>query len=117
MRAMALGDGPQATSASVEQLGRKRLSNISPQRDSLIKKGLIYAPDHALVDFTAPSLPTTCGAPTRFSRRKVFCDWPSGRHQECNGRARGWTAAENRRCTVLVRLAQIVAHAPLRALG
>jgi hypothetical protein len=55
MRAMAaLGDGPQATSAIVERLGRKRLSDLSPQRDSLIKKGLIYAPDHGLVDFTAP---------------------------------------------------------------
>lgn len=55
MRAMAaLGDGTQATSAIVERLGRKSLSELSPQRDSLIKKGLIYAPDHGLVDFTAP---------------------------------------------------------------
>ena len=55
MRAMAaLGDGPQATSAIVERLGRKSLSDLSPQRDTLIKKGLIYAPDHGLVDFTAP---------------------------------------------------------------
>lgn len=55
MRAMAaLGDGPQSTSAIVERLGRKRLSDLSPQRDTLIKKGLIYAPDHGLVDFTAP---------------------------------------------------------------
>ena len=55
MRAMAaLGDGPQTTSAIVERLGRKSLSDLSPQRDTLIKKGLIYAPDHGLVDFTAP---------------------------------------------------------------
>ena len=55
LRAMsALGDGPQATSAVVDRLGRKSLSDLSPQRDALIKKGLIYAPDHGLVDFTAP---------------------------------------------------------------
>lgn len=50
----ALGDGAQTTSAIVGRLGRKRLSDLSPQRDSLIKKGLIYSPDHGLVDFTAP---------------------------------------------------------------
>jgi hypothetical protein len=55
MAAMAaLGDGAQTTSAIVERLGRKRLSDLSPQRDTLIKKGLIYSPDHGLVDFTAP---------------------------------------------------------------
>jgi hypothetical protein len=55
MSAMAaLGDGAQTTSAIVERLGRKRLSDLSPQRDTLIKKGLIYSPDHGLVDFTAP---------------------------------------------------------------
>lgn len=55
MRAMAaLGDGPQSTSSIVARLGRKRLSELSPQRDTLIKKGLIYAADHGQVDFTAP---------------------------------------------------------------
>jgi hypothetical protein len=55
MRSMAaLGDGPTGTRAVVERLGRERLSEFSPQRDSLIKKGLIYAPDQGLVAFTAP---------------------------------------------------------------
>lgn len=54
MRAMANGTGPQATATVASQMGALRASDVSPHRDNLIKKGLIYAPDHGAVDFTAP---------------------------------------------------------------
>ncbi len=54
MRAMAvLGDGPVPTSAVADQLGRKP-SSLSPARDGLIKKGLIYSAERGLVAFTVP---------------------------------------------------------------
>jgi hypothetical protein len=54
MAAMAdLGDGPYRSS-DVAQRMRSRPSTVSPVRDSLIKKGLIYSPDHGSVDFTVP---------------------------------------------------------------
>ena len=54
MSAMALGgDSAQQTRDVAERMGRQP-SDVSVQRDSLIKKGLIYASDHGLVDFTAP---------------------------------------------------------------
>lgn len=54
MSAMALGgDSAQQTRDIAERMGRQP-SDVSVQRDSLIKKGLIYASDHGLVDFTAP---------------------------------------------------------------
>jgi hypothetical protein len=54
MRAMAArGDGPVGTSDVAEELGRKP-SSLSPARDSLIKKGLIYSAERGSVAFTVP---------------------------------------------------------------
>jgi hypothetical protein len=54
MRAMAaLGDEPVPTSAVAEELRRKP-SSLSPARDGLIKKGLIYSSERGLIAFTVP---------------------------------------------------------------
>jgi AAA ATPase domain len=54
MRAMAvLGDEPVQTAKVAEHLGRKPAS-VSPARDSLIKKGLIYSSERGLIAFTVP---------------------------------------------------------------
>ncbi|MBO0831832.1 MAG: ATP-binding protein [Actinobacteria bacterium] len=54
MRAMALlGDLPVATAQVAEELGRKP-SSVSPARDNLIKKGLIYSSERGLIAFTVP---------------------------------------------------------------
>jgi AAA ATPase domain len=54
MRAMAtLGDEPVPTSQVAEELGRKP-SSLSPARDSLLKKGLIYSSERGLIAFTVP---------------------------------------------------------------
>jgi hypothetical protein len=54
MRAMAmLGDDPVPTAEVAEELGRKP-SSLSPARDGLIKKGLIYSAERGLVAFTVP---------------------------------------------------------------
>jgi hypothetical protein len=54
MRAMAvLGDGPVPTAEVATALGR-RPSSLSPARDSLIKKGLVYAAERGSVAFTVP---------------------------------------------------------------
>ncbi|MBS2963251.1 ATP-binding protein [Actinocrinis puniceicyclus] len=54
MRAMAaLGDGPVPTADVAMSLGR-RPSSLSPARDSLIKKGLVYAAERGSVAFTVP---------------------------------------------------------------
>jgi cytochrome c553 len=54
MRAMAaLGDDPLPTSAVAEELGRKP-SSLSPARDGLIKKGLIYSSERGVIAFTVP---------------------------------------------------------------
>jgi AAA ATPase domain len=54
MRAMALlGDGPVSTADVAQSLVRKP-SSLSPARDSLIKKGLVYAAERGSVDFTVP---------------------------------------------------------------
>jgi len=54
MAAMAdLGDGPYKTGDVAGRLGG-RASSSSVHRDSLIKKGLIFSPDHGEVDFTIP---------------------------------------------------------------
>ncbi|HLI39124.1 MAG TPA: ATP-binding protein [Streptosporangiaceae bacterium] len=54
MRSMAaLGDEPVPTSAVAEELGRKP-SSLSPARDALIKKGLIYSSERGLIAFTVP---------------------------------------------------------------
>ncbi len=54
MRAMAaLGDEPVLTTDVAAHLGR-RPSSLSPARDSLIKKGLIYSGERGLIAFTVP---------------------------------------------------------------
>jgi hypothetical protein len=54
MRAMAaLGDGPIGTSDVAVSLGRKPAS-LSPARDNLIKKGLIYSAERGTIAFTVP---------------------------------------------------------------
>ncbi len=54
MAAMAdLGDGPCRTGEVAKRLSIG-VSSTSVHRDALIKKGLIYSPDHGKVDFTVP---------------------------------------------------------------
>ncbi len=54
MRAMAtLGDEPVPTSRVADELSRKP-SSVSPARDALIKKGLIYSSERGLIAFTVP---------------------------------------------------------------
>jgi hypothetical protein len=54
MRAMAmLGDDPVPTAQVADELGRKP-SSLSPSRDGLIKKGLIYSSERGLIAFTVP---------------------------------------------------------------
>src|ERR1700733_4651061 len=54
MRAMAtLGDDPVPTSAVADELSRKP-SSLSPARDGLIKKGLIYSSERGVIAFTVP---------------------------------------------------------------
>jgi hypothetical protein len=54
MRAMAaLGDDPVPTARVAEELARKP-SSVSPARDSLIKKGLIYSSERGVIAFTVP---------------------------------------------------------------
>jgi hypothetical protein len=54
MRAMAAtGDDPVPTSIVADELGRKP-SSLSPARDGLIKKGLIYSSERGLIAFTVP---------------------------------------------------------------
>ncbi len=54
LRAMAAaGDDPVPTSVVADELGRKP-SSLSPARDGLIKKGLIYSSERGLIAFTVP---------------------------------------------------------------
>jgi hypothetical protein len=50
----ALGDGPQQTGRVAGKMGYRSASSGSLPRDALIKKGLIYSPEHGAVDFTVP---------------------------------------------------------------
>jgi hypothetical protein len=55
MRAMAgLDEPPYATRDVVRALGKKSASQLSVQRDSLIRKGLVYSPRTGFLDFTVP---------------------------------------------------------------
>ncbi|MGH2883325.1 MAG: hypothetical protein ACRDPA_11625, partial [Solirubrobacteraceae bacterium] len=54
LAAMAsLGDGPYESSVVAAAMGKEQ-KGVSFLRDELIKKGLVFDPDHALVDFTVP---------------------------------------------------------------
>ncbi len=55
MRAMADLEGPPyAIREIVRALGKRSASQLSVQRDSLIRKGLVYAPRTGRLDFTVP---------------------------------------------------------------
>jgi hypothetical protein len=57
MRAMAEnGIRPSQTGDIARKLGRKSSSSLGPTRANLIRKGLIYAPDHGQVAFTVPGM-------------------------------------------------------------
>jgi Mn-dependent DtxR family transcriptional regulator len=53
MAALSQGDAPVNTSDVAVSLGRKP-SSLSPARDSLIKKGLIYSAERGTIAFTVP---------------------------------------------------------------
>jgi AAA ATPase domain len=54
VRAMAqLGGGPFRSGDIAEKMGRA-VNSVAPVRDSLIKKGMIYAPSHGDTAFTVP---------------------------------------------------------------
>ncbi|MDR2189340.1 MAG: AAA family ATPase [Azonexus sp.] len=54
MRALAgLGTESQRSSDVAAKMGRKA-SSVAPIRDSLIKKGMLYAPEHGMIAFTVP---------------------------------------------------------------
>jgi hypothetical protein len=55
MAAMAhIGDGPQSTAEITVAAGYKARASSGKARQALIRKGLIYAPEHGTVDFTVP---------------------------------------------------------------
>jgi hypothetical protein len=49
------GDGPSQSGEVAARLG-KTPTGVGPIRDSLIKKGLIYAPEHGQVAYTVPGM-------------------------------------------------------------
>jgi hypothetical protein len=54
LRAMAeLGEGPYS-SQEVADIAGSTQRQLGPPRDSLIKKGMIYSPEHGRIDFTVP---------------------------------------------------------------
>lgn len=56
LRAMAVdGDAGTPSVTVAERLDRK-ITSLSPARNRLIHKGLIYAPDHGIVQFTVPHM-------------------------------------------------------------
>ena len=56
MRAMAEDSGNSQIADLVGRLGKRKPSDLSVTRDGLIKKGLIYAPDRGLLQFTVPHM-------------------------------------------------------------
>jgi len=55
MAAMAdIGDGPQSTAEITEKAGYKARASSGKARQALIRKGLVYVPEHGAVDFTVP---------------------------------------------------------------
>jgi hypothetical protein len=56
MHALAsLGDGPVSTAEAAAVL-KRRPTDVSVQRDGLLSKGLVFAPDRGLIDFTVPHM-------------------------------------------------------------
>ena len=57
LHAMAdLGDGDVPSAEVATRLGADQPSRVSPQRDGLLTKGLIYAPDRGQLAFTVPHM-------------------------------------------------------------
>src|SRR5262249_51301903 len=55
MASMAdLGDGPQSTGEITSRAGYKKRASSGKARQSLIRKALIYVPEHGTGDFTVP---------------------------------------------------------------
>jgi hypothetical protein len=51
-----LGDGPVQSTDVATKLGYDQPSRVSPQRDGLLTKGLIYAPERGVLEFTVPHM-------------------------------------------------------------
>ncbi len=49
------GEGPSQVGELARRMGRKA-GSLSPARQSLIRKGLIYAPEHGKIAFTVPNM-------------------------------------------------------------
>ena len=57
MHAMAdLGEGDVSSADVAAALGHDQPSRVSPQRDGLLTKGLIYAPERGMLAFTVPHM-------------------------------------------------------------
>ncbi len=53
--AMAQCQGPPYSISNVTRaLGKTDQRSLSMRRNSLIRKGLVHAPEHGLIDYTAP---------------------------------------------------------------
>jgi hypothetical protein len=48
-----LGSDPQRSADVASRMGRKA-NSVAPTRDSLIKKGMVYSPEHGMIAFTVP---------------------------------------------------------------
>ncbi len=90
MTAMAnLGEGPYRTADVAARLNRQP-SYTSAQRDSLIKKGLIYTPDYGQVISPSPGSRNSCAGATH---------WGTG----CRAPTRGSRSRRSRSCAVWPR--------------
>jgi hypothetical protein len=59
LHAMAeLGDGDVSSADVAARLGHDQPSRVSPQREGLLTKGLIYAPERGMLAFTVPHMAT-----------------------------------------------------------
>jgi hypothetical protein len=65
----ALGDGPHRSGEIAQELGID-VTKAGPLRNGLIKKGMIYSPQHGDTAFTVPTF-------DEFMRRSMP-DWTSG---------------------------------------
>lgn len=48
-----LGDGPYRSADVARQVGLPA-NRVGPQRDALIRKGMIWSPEHGALDFSVP---------------------------------------------------------------
>jgi hypothetical protein len=63
-------DGPSQSREVSARLG-KTPTGVGPIRDSLIKKGLIYAPEHGQVAYTVPGMADFIARQSRLGRPPV----------------------------------------------